>query len=177
MGLAEGWVWRARCTGRGWGPWVCSALCDSDREQGNGKELGQGRVSRGLAKSSAPEGGRHGTSCPGQWARPHAARVQGVSHGVWILGGPVQSQESDSMIPVSSFQLRIFYGSMNVKTSTLTAGWVQSLELRVVFEVSWAMWDISRGCLTVGAPGEPPPTASPAYSSLILLGTLWPSLV
>jgi len=35
----------------------------------------QERGSRGLGTGSAPEGGGHGTGCPGQWAQPQAARV------------------------------------------------------------------------------------------------------
>lgn len=56
-------------------------------------------------KGSAPESGRHGTGCPGQWSWPRAARAQG--HRVWVLGGPVWSQELDSTIPVGLFQVRI----------------------------------------------------------------------
>ena len=33
-------------------------------------ELRQGRGSWGLGTGAAPEGGGHGTRCPGQWARP-----------------------------------------------------------------------------------------------------------
>ena len=33
-------------------------------------ELCQGRVGGGSGKGSAPEGGGHGTGCPGQWAQP-----------------------------------------------------------------------------------------------------------
>jgi len=33
----------------------------------------------GLGTGSAPEGGGYGTACPGQWARPRAAGVQGAS--------------------------------------------------------------------------------------------------
>lgn len=36
---------------------LSSALCD--RAQGNGMELCQGRVSRGLGRGSVPEGGGH----------------------------------------------------------------------------------------------------------------------
>jgi len=32
----------------------------------------------GLGKGSAPEGGGHGTGCPGQWEWPQAAKVQGA---------------------------------------------------------------------------------------------------
>ena len=35
-----------------------------------------------------------------------------LRHRVWFLGGPVWSQELDSMILVGPFQLRIFCGSM-----------------------------------------------------------------
>jgi len=37
---------------------------------GNGMELCQGRGSGGSRNGSAPEGGGHGTACPGQWAQP-----------------------------------------------------------------------------------------------------------
>ena len=43
--------------------------------EGTGMELSQGRA-RGLGKGSAPEGMEQ--ACPGQWACPQAARVQGV---------------------------------------------------------------------------------------------------
>ena len=46
-----------------------SALCDSNRAQGNGMELCQGRGSWGSGKGSAPEGDGDGTGCTGQWAR------------------------------------------------------------------------------------------------------------
>ena len=35
-----------------------------------------------------------------------------LRHRVWFLGGPVWSQELDSMILVGPFQLKIFYDSM-----------------------------------------------------------------
>ena len=38
----------------------------------------QGRGIWGLGTGSTPEGSGHGTGCPGLWARPQAARVQGV---------------------------------------------------------------------------------------------------
>ena len=55
---------------------LSSALCDSDRARGNGMELCQGRGSWGPGKGSAPEGGGHGTGCPGQWAQPQC-RISG----------------------------------------------------------------------------------------------------
>mgnify|MGYP001856084944 CR=1 FL=1 len=61
------WQPAALCEGSG-GAALGSALCDSNRTQGNGMELCQGRGSWGLGTSSAPEGGGHGTGCPGQWA-------------------------------------------------------------------------------------------------------------
>ena len=72
-------------------------------------ELCQGRGSWGLGTGSAPEGGGHGTGCPGLWAQPQAAGVQGLfdtalSHGVWILGGAVWSRELDSFL-MESFEL------------------------------------------------------------------------
>ena len=41
-------------------------------------ELCQGRGSWGLGTGSAPEGSGHGIGCPGQWAWPQAAGVQGA---------------------------------------------------------------------------------------------------
>ena len=61
----------------GGGAALSSALCDSDRARGNGMELCQGRGRWGWGKGSAPEGGGQRTACPGQWARPRAAGVQG----------------------------------------------------------------------------------------------------
>jgi len=43
-----------------WRTVLNSALCDSDRSQGNNMELCQGRSNWGLGKGSAPEGGGHG---------------------------------------------------------------------------------------------------------------------
>jgi len=95
-----------------------SALCDSSRARGNGVELCQGRGSWELGKESAPEGGGHGTGCPGQRARPQAIRVQKASgHRVWILGDAVWSQEVDSVILVGLFQLAIFYDSVNTSST------------------------------------------------------------
>jgi len=45
---------------------LSSALCDSDRARGNGMELCQGRGRWELGTGAAPEGGGHGTDCPGQ---------------------------------------------------------------------------------------------------------------
>jgi len=60
---------------------------------------------------SAPEGGGHGTGCPGQWAWPRVPEFREFTedldsafrHGVGILGGPVWSQELDSVILQGSF--------------------------------------------------------------------------
>ena len=62
-------------------------------------ELCQGRGGPGVGTRCAPEGGEHGTGCPGQWAQPQAAGVQGVfGHHSQAqgLGGPVWSQGLDS---------------------------------------------------------------------------------
>ena len=80
---------------------LSSAFCDSNRAQGNGMELCQGRGSWGLGTSSAPEDGGHGTGCSG--ALPQVPEFKECSdstlrHRVWILGGPVWSQELDSML-------------------------------------------------------------------------------
>jgi len=49
---------------------LSSALCDSDRAQGNSMELCQGRGSWGSGKGAAPEVGGYGTGCTGLWVRP-----------------------------------------------------------------------------------------------------------
>ena len=41
-------------------------------------ELCQGRGSWGLGTGSELEAGGHGMGCPGQWAQPQAAGVQGA---------------------------------------------------------------------------------------------------
>lgn len=41
----------------------------------------------------------------------------------WLLGSPVQTQELDSMIPVDSFLLRIFYDSMMDKNAYTRSSW------------------------------------------------------
>jgi len=40
-------------------------------------ELCQGRGSWGSGKGSAPEGGGHGTGCPGQWSGPKLLELKG----------------------------------------------------------------------------------------------------
>lgn len=60
---------------------LSSALGDSNGAQGNGMELCQGRGSWGSGKGPVPQGGGHGTGCPGQWARPQCWS----SKGVWTL--------------------------------------------------------------------------------------------
>ena len=80
-------------------------------------ELCQGRGSWRLGTGSAPQGGGHGTGCPGQWAQPKCqssrcildnALRHRVLSDIWILSGPVWSQELGSMILVGPFQLTIF---------------------------------------------------------------------
>jgi len=80
-------------------------------------ELCQGRGSWGLGTGAAPQGGGHGTGCPGQWARPQVPEFnehlgKAFRYRVWILGGPLWSQELDSMILVSPFQPGIFHNSV-----------------------------------------------------------------
>ena len=75
-------------------------------------ELCQGRGSWGLGTGPAPEGSGHGMGCPGQWARPQVPEFKehldnALRHRVWILGGPLQSQELGLMILVGPCQLRI----------------------------------------------------------------------
>ena len=76
-------------------------------------ELCQGRGSWGLVMGSASQGGQgmeqaaQGSGCTLQEFMDNTMR-----HRVWILGGPVWSQELESVVLVGPFQLRIFYGSM-----------------------------------------------------------------
>ena len=80
--------------------------------------LCQGRGSWALGTGSAPEGGGHGTGCPGLWAWPQMPEVKehvdsALKHTVCILGGPVWRQELGSVSLVGIFQLRIFHDSVN----------------------------------------------------------------
>jgi len=68
-----------------------------------GTELRQEGGSWGLGTGAAPQGGGHGTGCPGLWARPPVPEFKecldsALRHRVWILGGPVWSQELNWMI-------------------------------------------------------------------------------
>ena len=50
-------------------------------------ELCQGRGSWGLGTGSAPEGGGHGTACPGLWARPQGLEFKeslGSAPKYWV---------------------------------------------------------------------------------------------
>jgi len=64
-------------TGSG-GAVLSSALCDSDRARGNGMELCQGRGSWRVGTGAAPQGGGHGTGCPGLWAWLQPVAAQGA---------------------------------------------------------------------------------------------------
>ena len=59
------------------------------------------------ASFSSAQGGRHGTGSPRQQSHPQADGVWTVLWA-WIFGGSVWSQELDSTILVSLFQLRAF---------------------------------------------------------------------
>jgi len=132
---------RARSVRSSWGLWVCSAqsragwgeaswlqqllpgrggtalsfaLCDSNRAWGNGMELCQGRGCWGLGTDSAPEGGGHGTGCPGQQAQPWAAIVQGAFvHLSQTLSLDIEWSCVETGVRTWSFmglfQVRIFY--------------------------------------------------------------------
>jgi len=93
---------------------LSSALCDSNRAQGNGMELCQGRVRLGV---------RNRCFTREWWAWNILLRAvimaiscwefkehldNGLRYGVWILCGPLQSQELDSMILEETWQLGIF---------------------------------------------------------------------
>ena len=74
-------------------------------------ELCQGRGSWGLGTGSAPEGGGHGTGCPGQWAQPRVLEVREglditLRQRVWIWSGAVWNQELKSMILGGSLPTR-----------------------------------------------------------------------
>jgi len=78
-------------------------------------ELCQGRGSWGLGTGSAPEHGGCGTGCPGHGPKLLEFKEcldNTLRHRVWILDGPVWSQELDSVFLVGLFQFRIFYVSM-----------------------------------------------------------------
>jgi len=78
-------------------------------------DLCQGRGRQGLGEGSAPvgreqthQGSDHGPELP----EFKECLDSILRHGVWILGGPVWSQGLDMVVPVSPFQLRMFYGSV-----------------------------------------------------------------
>ena len=62
----------------------------------------------GWALEQAPQGSGHGPKLLEFKKRLDNA----LSHTVWFLGGPVWSQELDSMILMGSFQLGLFSDSM-----------------------------------------------------------------
>lgn len=69
----------------------------------------------GVRKRLFTRGSGHGTGCPGKWAQPQVFRQHldsALRNRVWILGGPVLSQDYNSMILVGLFQIRIFYNSV-----------------------------------------------------------------
>lgn len=67
-------------------------------------ELHQGKVTWGLWKGSAPEGGGDGLKVQGAFSQ--LSQKYGS-----ILGCPVWSLELDLVIPMDYFQLRVFYES------------------------------------------------------------------
>ena len=62
----------------------------------------------GWALEQAPQGSGHGPKLLEFMKRLDNA----LSHTVWFLGGPVWSQELDSMILTDPLQLRIFHDTM-----------------------------------------------------------------
>lgn len=68
-------------------------------------------------RSSAPEGGGHGTpqgcrhSPELPQLREHLDNI--LRNTGWVLGGTVWSQKLNSVIPVNPFQTGVFYDSMN----------------------------------------------------------------
>ena len=72
---------------------------------GDGELLASGtseRVGLGLGKGCSPEGGGHGTGCPGQWARPE---LKGRLEVGLELVVAARRQELDSAIRVGPFQV------------------------------------------------------------------------
>lgn len=72
----------------------------------------------GLGNGSAPEGGRHGTGCPG--TQSHVLEFEehldsSLRHRVWFLGCPVWSRGLDLVSLVSPSQLGIFCYPMSQK--------------------------------------------------------------
>ena len=78
-------------------------------------ELCQGRGSWGLG---TPQGGGHGTKLP----QHEGCLDSALRHKVWILGAAACSQELDLTIPVSPFQLRIFYDDMILRFASVALG-------------------------------------------------------
>ena len=120
-----------------WRPTLSTELCSVWQRQGlrckwHGAVSGEGW---GLGKGSAPEGGGHGTACPGQRAWPWAAGAQGTfgqcshTHRIWILCGAVWIWELDSVILVGLFQIVIIYDSMNERKEGMSKAWFCSLLL------------------------------------------------
>jgi len=69
-----------------------------------------------LGNGSSPDGGGHGTGPRGSGYSPKFQEFKEhldstLRHRVWILGGPMWSQELNSAMLVDPFQLRIFYDS------------------------------------------------------------------
>jgi len=69
-----------------------------------------------LGNGSSPDGGGHGTGPRGSGCSPKFQEFKEhldstLRHRVWILGGPMWSQELNSAMLVDPFQLRIFYDS------------------------------------------------------------------
>ena len=69
----------------------------------------QGRGSWGLGTGPAPEGGGHGTACPGLWAQPQVPEFKGqwdtaLRQRVWILVGAVLEPGVELNHPYGSLQ-------------------------------------------------------------------------
>ena len=90
---------------------------DSNRTRRNGKELHQGMARLGVRKRFFTRGWLgSGTGSAVQWSWPQAVGAQGAfgqhfRHRMWMLVGPLWSQELDLVILVCAFQFWIFYGS------------------------------------------------------------------
>lgn len=83
---------------------------DSYRSWGNAME-GRGGSGWVLRRGSSPEGGEHGTGSPRQWSWHWAcwgSRNTWTTQTVCSLGGPMWSQELDSMIVPTQDILRFY---------------------------------------------------------------------
>lgn len=95
-------------------------------------ELHEERVKLGVRECFCTRG--HGTGSPGHWVRPQAAGARRDLdkdvEWVWIFG----CQELELMILACSFQLWIFYDSMNRENIQLLHG---NKHINILLTLTW----------------------------------------